>query len=249
MARRKITYRRRRPARRPSKRYSKNTSRRLGQVVTRVPQPFGRMSSFPAGDKFFTTLQYSYTYQLPNTAAAYDNYLQMNNCYDPGGAFGDLTPAGFRALCGNTGAVASGLFKRYRVHGASIDVWHINRSADPQQVTMFPSVTSVVTTNQDQARCQPLSVNKVTGANEDGSNPALHLRRYYDMADIIGLTKEQYRTDITTSGAWDSAPTKQVYLHIFTGSMTGALNCVGTLAWRIRFHIEFFEPVNYLMTT
>jgi len=157
------------------------------------------------------------------------------------------------------------LYKRFRVHAVAIRIRWFNDTQFVSVINMLPSGTTDSGTIPDQrstnmyvqTRRRGAISRSVAGSNSNGAKNITSFRQYYQPRKILGLTKEQYRTDPETAGVMGEAangaadPEKVALLTLQQWKMsnpTSSLDVSYQYELHMQFYVELFDP-KYLVTS
>lgn len=164
--------------------------------------------------------------------------FSLSSIYDP-----DVSGVGTTAL-GYTSY--SSFFTRYRVVRTRIEVTatpYNTSTAAPMIVGYMVGPNSTVTSSSTLWPVQTNSQSKMVHASTPGGQHGMAtFKRTIDLAQIQGVTKQQFMTDLDYSGAFGSNPSRQSYLILFVRGLGGAV-AVASFDVRIVYHTELSQPL------
>jgi hypothetical protein len=166
----------------------------------------------------------------PGVVTGNDNTYSLNSVYDP-----DVTGVGHQP---REFDVWAGLYGKYRVHSATVELWIRQRAAHGLATWMIPSNSAapLVTANYPAELPRTVSLG-VTGA----SQPIGHKVVKFDCAAILGQTSSQYMANEDTAAVVTASPTEQLYVHIWAQQIDGitVLDCEYECV--ITYDVEFYD--------
>lgn len=198
--------------------------------ATIVKQPRG-MNPAPLGERLFTTLEYAYSDVVTGGTSYFDKQFNANGIYDTDVSVGGVQPLGFDELMA--------FFQKYRVHSYEIDVWAINNSATPFQMTLIPSNTTSAYVNIDEARAAPRAVTAIA-VDPTAQGKPLRLKQRFLIRDIVGCNKAEF-SDENFAGDASANPAHIVRSHVYLGNLNGGITISAYISYRMRFKVEFYD--------
>lgn len=182
--RRKMTNRRK-PMNRMNRRFRRrNGLNRINRGPSRVT--VRKPSALP--DRFFSKLRYSEQQQLTFTGYGLPAVTQYRtlSLFDPRYNIGGHQPLAFDEF--------SILYNRYRVYGMKYKVTFVNKSTtEPQQWIILARPNTTTPTDTDVINESPYA--KTGMLSVEGASGIKTVYGYVNNAGILGVSKEQFRTD------------------------------------------------------
>jgi hypothetical protein len=162
--------------------------------------------------------------------------LSLNSAYDPNSGGVGSQPIGFDQIMA--------MYGEFRVLRAVAKITFCNTASaatiTPIQVVMFGTYQPVVPSNPDAWFCQPFAV---SGFIEPvGGRSCKSLTKTFDIHNVLGLTKQQYRSDMDFVGTASGNPTRQAYLMFGGRSLSAALAGMSCYV-QIAYDVEFSKPL------
>lgn len=160
----------------------------------------------------------------------------LNNVFDP-----DFTSTGLQPLGLDQFAQFYG---RYQVMSfeVNLDLANITGTANPVKVGMYASVQSTLPASPNAWFVQPTPfLRTAVMSPTQGGRDVMRLRMKVNIADVFGVTKEQYTDEADFSAVVTSSPARQAYLHIciLSASAASTVRCYPELTYVT----EFSQPV------
>ncbi len=171
---------------------------------------------------FSGVLAFSEVKQLaPAASTVTANVYRLNSVYDP-----DFTGVGTTAYGYTT---FSGVYGRYRVLSAYVEVSYQNLTANP--ITVFLSATPVTTVGIDINKI--LAQRHVWFRNVSGSNGPNGVKHtmHIPIHKIYGVPSQQVRVEDDFAAVTGTSPNNGVYLHVGVWQ-------AGTVAGVVNYHIR-----------
>lgn len=139
---------------------------------------------------------------------AYDHQYNLNSIHDP-----DRTGTGHQPLAHDQWA---NLYNRYRVDGARVTVTWLNSSTLGQTCTILGSNSTTAITATELAAESPVSLSRGMSQYQN----SVVLRKYFNLANVTGVTREVYNADDRFESAFGASPTEAIILHVVTDTPT-----------------------------
>lgn len=184
------------------------------------------------------TLPYAAAAILTESAAQLGDYrtFVLNNIFDPDFTGGGLQPLGLDQY--------AQFYGRYRVIRCRYEVTFASRTAgEPIIVGLHCSAQSTLPAVSIAWAVQPFKSNQFGLISGPTGGPSVKkLGGSAPISDVLGVTKNEYMTEMDFAAAIASSPARQAYLHLWIRSITGT---VGTCHVFIRlfYDVEFSQPV------
>lgn len=185
-------------------------------------------------------LTFSTTLALAESAAQAGNYwfYRMNSVYDP-----DASGVGAVAIGYNTWAA---LFLNYKVRKVTLRAQGVvtGLSTGSFGNVVFAPVPNqmVIPANKQTWKVIPRSVLKTVTQATDGGRNMFMVERSYELHQLAGVTREQYRDDMDFSGAVGSNPARQIYLVVTIDSTGSTTAATLTSNVQLSYEVEWFNP-------
>lgn len=184
-------------------------------------------SVFPREMK--VTLNYSEFFQSTSTAGLnHDQVMNLNSLQDPNRTGVGHQPQGHDQW--NT------FYNRYRVDGCKVTVRFQNAPTAGAIMCILGNNDATGITDPSIITETPLSLTKAMSAN----GPAVTLTKYFDLADLNGVSRSVYNTDDRYQAQFGSSPTEVLVCHV------GKWNLVSyTYEYQVemQFYVTLFDPV------
>lgn len=195
---------------------NKKQVRNFGTTIPNAPYT----PAFPR--QMEVTLKYASNLTIVTTTGlAYDHQYNLNSIFDP-----DRTGTGHLPLAYNQW---SAFYSRYRVDGARVRVSWLNSSSLGQMCSIVGSNNTPSLTSPELAIENPLSLSRGMAQNQ----PAVILTRYYNLANVAGVTRIVYNADDRFQAPFGSSPTELLIMHVVTDTPT-------SVTLYINVQIEYF---------
>lgn len=212
---------------------------RTGTRQVMVTGDFNAAHPFP--QRMFKPLKYCQNVILNVGASGVFGGVQtfaMNSLYDP-----DITGGGHQPYARDT---LTQIYNRYKVHACVVKVTVSDPSQDGLCIGAFvrtPTGSSDTIAGLYPEALKEKNVGSVHFINNTGSQLVIMSQKYM-MYQVMGVTKEQYKTDIdnTTSGS-GSAPADVLSIQFaaadLRGGSSGSISCM----FEFLFYTEFYDRV------
>lgn len=197
-------------------------------------------------NKRFTTMIYQGS--APFTQAALTNnfakLMRLNSIYAPANAWGG------KNYSADGWTVASNQYVFYKVHSVDVEVRFCNVSNYSGLVgiacantTTYPLGSTLYASDVLQRQG---GISRVIGV-QNGGHDVVTIRKKYLIADVIGVTRQQYNDDVTYQSAINASPSPQgsAYMAIIVSSHPDlSQNPISVnVDVRMRFHVELMDPI------
>lgn len=215
----------------------KTTNYKRSQKIKKTRKVAGPMSVITPHMRVF--LPYSQQGILTEAAAQLGNAytFALNSAFDPDFSGGGLQPLGLDQF--------AQFYGRYRVKNVMVEVTFGARTAgEPINVGMYASAQSTLPAQAVAWRVQPTPTTQykmIAGAT--GGSCVQVFKASIDIARVLGVTDQEYQTDMDFQALFTNSPARLAYLHIWVQSITGT---VGTVHWAVRLKMdtELSQPVS-----
>lgn len=188
-----------------------------------------RMSTiFPK--RLITKLVYVEKYLAQNITIGFDDRIwNLNSLFDPDRSGTGHQPMGFDQYVA--------FYNRYRVFKTDVSV------AFPTHTTIGNTYAIVAVNNASAFTSITTAIENpgsISGAGAEGG-PAVVLNATYDLAEINGVSRTQYKTDERTQADVASSPVENICLHVVATSQDGAEFTYGYTI-KMTMYVELFDP-------
>lgn len=180
-------------------------------------------------------LSYLWTGALLESASGIGAFqtFRMTDLYDPDFTGTGAQPVAFDQLCA--------LYSRFRVLKTTVEFMGTQVAAlTGSMMVMFPSSSSTLPSGCQAWPLQPYASYVFLGGRE--GSIGYTLRRTYDPAQVMGLTKGQYMDEMDFTCTGSNSPLRCPYIHV------GAFTRYGTIgnlhaAVKLTFEVQCSQPV------
>lgn len=186
----------------------------------------------PIPDRLFAKMKYHDTFVTTAAGVPAIHYFRTS-IFDPDESGGGHQPMGRDEY--------SQLYNRYRVNGIGYTATAINESTSQQQdVVVIPKPNATAITSPTQLWELAYSKPRVICPEGSGRNVTT-FRGYLSASRILGVSKEQYRTNSAYSSQMATNPTTTARLHFY--SMPSDLASTSTVRWKVTltYYCELFD--------
>jgi hypothetical protein len=164
--------------------------------------------------------------------------FSLNSVYDPNSGGVGAQPVGFDQM--------STMYGQFRVWGAKFKITCSNLTQTgvnptPAMVCLFGTYQPAAPTNPNSWFCQPYGVSSFLSAG-DGGSAVKTLEYTFDIPQVLGLTKEQYRDDMDFVGTPSGNPTRQAYAMFGHCGMSALTSTVAYFV-QVVYDVEFCRPL------
>lgn len=186
-------------------------------------------SSF--ADRAVVSLDYAISgRQNPGVVALYDNVFSLTSVFDPEISGGGHQPREFDTW--------ASIYGRYRVMRVLAEVMIRQRASHGISTVLVPSNSSSALVAADYVNELPRAVwGGVTGSNQ----PVVRMKVAFDPSAILGMTRQEYMADDTTSAAITTSPSQVVALHLVVYQVDGTTALDYEYEIRLRYEVEFYD--------
>lgn len=170
-------------------------------------------------------------------SAAYsgNQIFSLNSAYDPDYSSAGHQPLGFDQW--------SAFFNRYRVEKVHVEVDFVNSStiSNTDALLVANNSNSAISTQSTFfAGCEaPFSCNKLLPMT--GNMNSWRVRRTYDIAQILGVTRDRYIANADYSATTSASPAEGVFLHLVLQDVLFNNNIDATYKIKITYVTTFFD--------
>lgn len=225
--------RRKRAPSRPSRRPKTKTKKIYTKGAVSLTNKSG-MGMAPLGDRFFTKLKL--TNVLPTLSGTLnDKVFKLNSLFDPTQTEGADQPMGYDQI--------ANFFQRYRVYGAKVKWTSINEISNPVGIVACMSTSEDETAFTDLDTVLSRSGNYKVMSGGNGGVCQKTFTRYFSIPEILGVSKQAYKSDIGYSSLVTSEPSssQSAYVHFTTATLDGTTVLDTRGIYEITFYVEFSE--------
>lgn len=217
---------------------SKRNSKKRGARGTGV-SPYGSQPLLPANRR----VKLSYCEQIAITEPAggvgVHQAFSLNSLYDPNAGGVGHQPVGFDQI--------SAMYLQHRVWACRAKVTFQNAvgSNAPISCVMFATFQPAVPSTPFAWFSQPYSV---SGSCEAlGGRSSCVLEKSFDIPAVLGITKQQYTSDMDFVGTSSGNPVRQAYLNVGFKSYAGVIVGMCCIMVQLEYTVEFSQP--YALST
>lgn len=183
---------------------------------------------------FLTKLKFNYSQKF--TASSFNDFIiRANSVYDPLYAVGGLQPMYYDEL--------ANLYQRYCVLSSSCQATFTNASAVGEaafiKVGMYPLGDSTSPANITEATERDNCKYAQLGPNT-GDQGIIQMKSYAKNSSVIGKARDENTDDILSADT-ASNPIRQVYWHLWSGTMDGLSNTNLYLDVTMTYYVKFYD--------
>ncbi len=161
---------------------------------------------------------------------------RISDLFDPNFTGVGTQPVGFDQL--------STLYTRFRVLSVAVTVEANNNATTTTLSAVFPSSQSTLPASPFSWPLQPMARSALLNLPAGGNNTCrFHFK--LDPAKVLGLTKNQYMSDMDYTCTPTASPVRSVFIHLTCSGRGGVLTSTVSLI-RMQYLVECSEP--YLNT-
>lgn len=198
------------------------------------PQAFGSVPLLPSSRR--VALAYAERINVFESVANAGAILSfsLNSLFDPNSGGVGIQPLGFDQI--------SAMYGQYRVWKVRAKITYCNTSAanTPIFASMFGTYQPAAPSNPDAWVCQPYGCSGSVEPVGGRSNRTFVIS--FDIPTVLGLTKEQYQSDMDFVGTPSGNPTRQAYLMIGLRGMSGTIGSAFVYV-QMEYTAEFSQPL------
>lgn len=205
----------------------KRTGQRVLPLVTSVPAAKSILMTFSTNNSLVEA--------AAGTGASW--FYRLNSVYDPDNTGVGATAAGYSTWAAN--------FLNYKVRKVTVRVRAIvTGSAGGAGIVITAPVPgqAVIPSNPSLWRSIRGSAVKMLNISSDGGHNSWEMTRSYDLAQWLGVTRQQYDDDMDFSGAVGSNPSRQLYFMVGVVSNFGSTPARTVYSIDITYLCEWFNP-------
>lgn len=210
-----------------SSRLRKNGNKHFGSVSPN--QLYAQ--TFPQQMKVQLTYYDQFEVALSAPPIASDRVFNLNSIFDP-----DRTGTGHQPLGHDQWNV---FYHRYRVDECTVEVTWTSLQSDGAGVNCVIVGTNDVTPITDVSIANELPLGK-SGSFTTGSRP-LKLRKTYNLANLVGVTRSKYNEDDLFSSIFGADPPESLLLHVVTTAVSGTADNV-SFTVKLMYEVTMFDP-------
>lgn len=208
------------------------------RLAKRAPMPSLAIPS-PFAPRIFRLFNWTEARQLVGGAAGVmgtEFVVRLNSLFDPDFGVGGHQPYGYDQL--------TGIYAKYKVNAVDIDLrifnpggssavvaYCVNSYDNPQVLTGF---TIATVTERPNVETFPMP----------GFDQVVHIKRHFHMADVQGVSRADYKADLTQFVANIGAnPLQTPQLRIAVGDINGNSNITVNIILTVTFYAEMHGRV------
>lgn len=214
-------------------------SKKQGRPRTRKPRArvtvnrFSTLPLFPSSR--VVPLAYSDRPGLAEAAggAGITYAYSLNSLFDPNATGTGNQPVGFDEI--------SAIYGQYRVLRCSVRITFMNASTTVSAICgAFATYQPTAPANPDAWVCQPYG--KTDRIEAMGGMSSRVVEMDLDIPAVLGVTKQQYASDMDYVGTPSGSPTRQAYLMIYLRSYNASIASAGVFV-QLVYHTQFSRPI------
>lgn len=164
-----------------------------------------------------------------------ENIYSLNSAYDPDYTGTGAQPLGFDQWCA--------FYARYRVDKVDVEVDFVNLSTSSALNCLVVANNANTPINTQAtffaASESPFSLTRVLPTS--GGNSTCRLKRTFDIASLLGVSKQRHRSNPDYSGTVAASPTEGVFLHLVLQDLVFNNNIHGQFRVKVTMHTTFFD--------
>lgn len=215
------------------KTYKKRTYKKKAKKAYKKGKLYKRPDQFRNGvpQKLFTKLDFQESIYVNVGAAVDTGYIYQTSLWDPYAGVGGHQPLYYDQIAGV-------MYGNYRCFGFSYYITAVaDNPAVPINMVTFPSPVATLAGNLISARERPGSKYRVLSGGNSQT-----IKGYITVAKTLGVSKEDVRTELSFSAAYNASPA------IMANLITEFVNLTATavnlqVSWKLRFYCEFWNPL------
>lgn len=202
------------------------------RIRSKRESPFGMTRIIPPSRRVW--LSYAERVGIGEAAAGAGvlTSFSLNSLFDPNSGGVGSQPIGFDQL--------SALYGQYRVWRTIVKLTAANTGQVPTMIVVFGTYQPAAPSNPDAWFCQPGVVSN--DIEPPGGRSTKILRKTFDIPTVLGLTQEQYRSDMDFVGTSSGSPTRQAYMMYGGRSLTTTVANISFYV-QISYEVEFSQPI------
>lgn len=179
--------------------------------------------------KLHTKLNYAESSIMIVTAASSNYFVIQSSLYDPYSLAGGHQPLYFDQI-------APALYGNYRVYGFKYQIMAASDSSTSANLITYPSPLASSAANYYDARERPGSKQRIV---VNGSTAKI--TGYVSVAKTLGVSKEDVRTELSYSAAYNANPA--IMANLIVQGFNGAATTINiNISWRVTYFVEFWNP-------
>lgn len=217
------------------KRLGRKTSRNVGRhsrygYRRRLPL-YKRPDQFRNGvpTKLYTKLYYAESSLMVVTAASSNYFVIQSSLYDPYSLAGGHQPLYFDQI-------APTLYGNYRVYGFKYQIMAASDSSTSANLITFPSPVATSASNYYDARERPGAKQRIVVNGNTAK-----ISGYVSVAKTLGVSKEDVRTEISYTAAYNANPA--IMANLIVQAFNSAATTINiNISWRVTYLVEFWNP-------
>lgn len=215
---------------RPAGSAGRTASTSIGRTASRSILRFRNGEFLP--QEYHTRLIYSDSANIAPALTTYsDKIWNLNSVYDPDQSGAGHQPHGYDQL--------AALYSRYRVKGVYVELEARQRANHGLQVALLPN-NSTAGILMSQALESPEGATQVITSSN--ASPVL-IKRYFDCAQITGVSRATYMADDRYQAQVGSNPSEAICLHQLAASVDGVTYNDYEFVMRMTFNVVFFDRI------
>lgn len=168
----------------------------------------------------------------PTEASGIHSSFSLNSLYDPNSGGIGSQPIGFDQL--------SAMYGQFRVWNVTAKITCCNNTANAAMAVVFGTYQPAAPANPDAWFCQTYSKSVDLEPLGGRSNKVMVAR--FSIPKVLGLTDQQYRSDMDFVGTSSGNPTRQAYLIVGFRSVNPVRGAVSFYI-QMSYEVEFSQPI------
>lgn len=210
----------------------RNAKAKRQQAPKGGPQSFGTSLVMPANQRMQLAYAERVSLNEATAGSGVATSFSLNSLYDPNSGGVGVQPVGFDQM-----ANFYGQFKVWKCKARV--TFANNNTTGPVMCVLFGTYQPVVPSNPDAWFCQPYAVS--TRLDPVGGISSRVLEKEFDIPMVLGLTKQQYTSDMDFVGTPSGNPTRQAYMMVGIRSINASTANVNAYV-QLSYVAEFMQP-------
>jgi len=213
---------------------AKKPSAKRFQQQTTAARMFRTLQAGPfLAPKLMTKLRYSQIVDLSNGIADHGmQQFRLNSVFDPDYTGGGSQPPYFDRM--------ASIYSSYRVLSAKYRVRCAWKTGSNQVLAVWTSTVATAVANLQAALSQTDSRSLIAFSNSDPNDV---LQKWQPIAKVMGVERAEIETDSDYGALISTNPTKQAYLNLYSGNLSGTATSTASALVEITYYVEWSNPV------
>lgn len=214
---------------------------RLKRSITLRGLPAQMARSIPFKRTMYCKLPYSESLTNMNSGLigvfGVENVYRLGSIFDPQFAVGGHQPIGRDIL--------AQIYNKYKVYGVMVDLHWTDAGGDGGICGIMINSSSDSTTLQGlSAETAVEKPNVFRGFVNDTGSQQWHFKKYFDLGKIEGLTRGQFKNDISLySAQMATDPTLSPFLRLAVANIQQTSGIKVHCDVKLTYHVKFFDPI------